>query len=191
MKRKKKSAVSGFGFFSFLDILFSTMGILVLVTAVNFLLVRLEVSLPDRPIYTKDEINEILNKQELLGSFYWLNPIYLTVSSKQYVMYHNGIKKVFTDQDKMEKKLFEIGEENCIKQENNIAGRSVIVFGIYQSGYLYYNSLSLAIEEINTELKSKYGSNYFPLQEGKELLSSNELSPRWQQIINNSKIESK
>ena len=84
----------------------------------------------------------------------------------------------------MEKKLLEIAETNCRNQENSKVGRTVIVFGIYQSGYLYYNSLSLALEEINSELKVKYGKNVFPLQEGKELLSENELPPKWQKIIN-------
>lgn len=184
MSRKKRNSSVGFSFFPFLDILFSTMGILVLVSSVNFLLVQFEINSPSRPIYTKEEIHDIINNQDLLGSFYWLEPVYLTITDKAYTIYQNGKKEIITDQDKMENRLLEIAEKNCLNKEENKAGRSVIVFGIYQSGYLFYNSLSLAIEEINRELKLKYGRNFFPLQEGKELLSAKELPPNWQKIVN-------
>jgi len=184
MRKKRVKSSGGFSFFSFLDILFSTMGILVLISSVNFLLVQFEINSPARPIYTREEIQEILTKQDLLGSFYWLQPIYLTVSKDQYVLYRDNKKQVIRDQDQMEKILYKIAEENCQNKEQNRTGRTVIVFGIYQSGYLYYNSLSLAIDEINGELKNKYGRFFFPLQEGKELLSSVDLPPHWQKIVN-------
>lgn len=183
MRKKRVKSNGGFSFFSFLDILFSTMGILVLISSVNFLLVQFEINSPARPIYTKDDIEEILTKQDLLGNFYWLQPIYLTVSKDQYILYRDNKKEVIKDQDQMEKILYQIAEENCRKKEQSKSGRSVIVFGIYQSGYLYYNSLSLAIDEINSELKNKYGRFFFPLQEGKELLSANQLPTLWQKII--------
>jgi len=159
-------------YISFLDILFSTMGMLILISSINFFLIESNLNSLNDTIYSRNEILEIKEQKRELGDLYWLKPIYVAIFNDKFIIYDKSLnrKRNFYTQDDVLSYIREISVKNCINKRENREDRFSILFLITKEGYIRYNSLSIAIELINEDNIKKYNENYFPLKEGKSLI---------------------
>lgn len=190
MRRKRSVQIN---FFSFLDILFSTMGILIFLTFISFLISSFEqISAENNQekdiIFTFQSDNVFTKSHKKLehidkkGNPYWFYPIFASIKEDEYLFLFKGKKRIITDESELKTFVKSIGEKNCIRTKEGIPERFSFVFGIYEDGYSEFNKILNTIFITNAELKEEFKDNFFKLTYGKEALVDNELPEHWKKL---------
>ncbi len=180
--------------FSFIDILFSTIGTIIFIIAVNMLFIASYQGLKSDSNVMIDHIEKTSSiftprriQYDIYGSPLWLNPVFLLLGAdKSSAVYKETVK--FDDINDIKNFIREIYELNCIYKRQGRKKRYSIIIGITSDTYKLADELSQYIYMSETELKKQYGDDFYPLNISKIPAIEDEL-PRIDNIWEETEIE--
>ncbi len=155
--------------FSFIDILFSTIGTIIFLIAVNILFIasfeglmadsdsQLEEIEKSSAIFTPRRI-----QYGIYGSPQWLNPVLIIPGmEKSSAVYKKTL--YFENNQQLKDFIKLISEQNCINKGRGMKKRYSLIMGIGPQSYSIADDLSQFMLEMETDLKTRYKKDFYPM----------------------------
>lgn len=159
----------GFQLFSLIDVLFSTLGIMIFIAMINLVIAA-----------DKHTVHKLEHGQN--GSIYWMEPVLIVLGKDKAVVYYEN-QKLDLSVDSLPAILRRIATLNCERKMDWQPVRNSIVFGIREDGYDAFLEMRDNIRLMNDELRDEYGEFFFALRFGKEPVSGEDLPDHWRPYV--------
>lgn len=179
--KKNKSSENISGQFSFIDILFSTIGTIIFIIAINLLFLASYQGLKSDSHTQLDQIEKTSSiftprriQYDVYGSPIWLNPILIILDNEQPSARYKQLRK-FDDFSRLNQFIREIAELNCIYKGRGIKKRYSFIIGLKSDTYKIADDLSQYIYLLEADLQDKYGEDFYPLNVSKIPIGEDEI----------------
>lgn len=169
MKKKNKRSDTVSPRFSFIDILFSTIGTIIFIIAVNIIFIASYQGLRSESDSQLEEIEKTSSiftprrvQYDIYGSPIWLNPILILLDKESLTAHHRGIDH-FENINELKEYMKKISITNCILNSRRDRRRYSFILGLLEDSYKLSEDLSIYALNIENYLRDEYPDSFYPV----------------------------